>query len=301
MRRKINYNLVKKEFNERGYELVSKEYRNNATKLQYICLKHKDKGILEITFANFTKGKGCPYCAHRVRKTQEEYIKELKEVKPNICVIGKYVNLKTKIKHKCNICDFYWDARPDNLLYGKNGCPKCGKRTTLSENDVIARLQEKDGTIELIGKYTDTSTKTQFKCKCCGHIWEAKPNNIFNGRGCPHCKASKGEKEISKYLDVNNISYIREYYFPDCYYEAKLPFDFYIPSFNLCIEYDGIQHFEPCTFGGISLERAKENLQACKLRDSIKTNYCKEHNVKLLRIPYTDFNNIYKIISSIIN
>lgn len=71
MRRKIDYDLVKKEFDERGYILISTEYHNNTEKLQYICPHHLDKGIQEISFANFTRGRGCGYCAKRKRKTQE--------------------------------------------------------------------------------------------------------------------------------------------------------------------------------------------------------------------------------------
>ena len=71
--RRITYDLVKKEFDDRGYILLSNIYKNNSARLYYICTKHADKGILETTFANFTKGKGCPYCAKRVKKTQEEY------------------------------------------------------------------------------------------------------------------------------------------------------------------------------------------------------------------------------------
>lgn len=69
---------------------------------------------------------------------------------------------------------------------------------------------------------------------------------------------------------------------------------------NFCIEYNGIQHFLSCAFGGISEERAKENLEGCKLRDSIKDNFCQVNGIKLLRIPYTQFNNIESIITSII-
>ena len=69
MRRKINYDMVKKEFEERGYILLSSEYINNSTKLQYLCPNHLDKGVQEITFANFTKGRGCGYCAQRKKKT----------------------------------------------------------------------------------------------------------------------------------------------------------------------------------------------------------------------------------------
>lgn len=55
-----------------------------------------------------------------------------------------------------------------------------------------------------------------------------------------------------------------------------------------------------CTFGGISEERAKENLESCKLRDRIKDNFCQTNGIKLLRIPYTQFNNIESIITSIV-
>ena len=81
MKRKIDYALVKKEFDERNYELISKEYINNITKLKYICPKHKDKGVQEITFANFTKGRGCPYCAHRIRKNTRRVCKRAGESK----------------------------------------------------------------------------------------------------------------------------------------------------------------------------------------------------------------------------
>ncbi len=158
-RRKITYDLVKREFDARGYELFSTEYVNNSTKLQYICPKHRDKGILEMTFANFTNGKGCPYCANRVRKTQEEYEAELVEKKPNIKVIGKYVNLKTKIEHECLICGYRWDVLPDNMLHMPNGCPKCGKRAPLTQEEFIQRVTSIDNTIKVIGQYSAVGYK----------------------------------------------------------------------------------------------------------------------------------------------
>ena len=59
----------------------------------------------------------------------------------------------------------------------------------------------------------------------------------------------------------------------------------------VCIEYDGIQHFEPIErFGG------KEEFSRTKIRDNIKTQYCKDNNIKLIRIPYWDFDNIEMIL-----
>lgn len=296
-RRKITYDLVKQEFDARGYELVSTEYVNNSTKLQYICPRHRDKGILEMTFANFTKGKGCPYCANRVRKTQEEYEAELAKKKPTIKPIGKYVNLKTKIEHECLICGYHWDVLPDNMLHMPNRCPKCGKRAPLTQEEFIQRVILIDNTIEVIGQYSAVATKISFRCKRCGKVWEAKPNNILNGKGCPHCKMSKGEMKIAQILDGMAIEYGTQYRFPDCKDESVLPFDFFLPKYNICIEYDGLQHFEPCTFGGMSKERAIENFIRVQKHDKIKDEYCQDNNITLIRIPYWEYGNIKNILS----
>ena len=242
MGRKINYEMVKKEFEERGYILLSSEYINNATKLQYLCPNHLDKGVQEITFANFTKGRGCGYCARRKKKTQQEYIEELAIKKPNIEVLGTYDGLKVKVLHKCKICGYEWETIPDNLLNGKNGCPKCGKRAKLTNKEFLGKLNEINSSVKPLDEYISHIHKIRFQCVECGHIWEAKPNNILNGKGCPKCKSSKGEQRIQKILDKYNIKYDIQYKFKNCCNENVLPFDFYLPQYNLCIEYDGIQH-----------------------------------------------------------
>ena len=75
-------------------------------------------------------------------------------------------------------------------------------------------------------------------------------------------------------------------------------FDFYLLNKNKIIEYDGIQHFKPITFGGISKERANENFETQKLKDKSKDEYCKNNNIELIRIPYWDFDNIETIVSN---
>ena len=96
---------------------------------------------------------------------------------------------------------------------------------------------------------------------------------------------------MAKYLDSRNIKYESQYKFNDCKSKTKLPFDFYIPSKNIVIEYDGRQHFEPIDyFGGFN------SFVEGKIRDTIKTIYCKENNIKLIRIAYWDFDNIEEIL-----
>lgn len=91
---------------------------------------------------------------------------------------------------------------------------------------------------------------------------------------------SNGELSIEYVLNSIPIKFIKQYKFNDCKYKRKLPFDFYLPELNTCIEYDGEQHFEP-RFGNSEFKKTK-------IRDEIKTNYCLSNNIRLIRISYLD-------------
>jgi len=104
-----------------------------------------------------------------------------------------------------------------------------------------------------------------------------------HGNGCPSCNDSKGEREIKKFLNENSIVYEFQKKFKDCKNKRTLPFDFYLPEYNLCIEYDGEQHFRPSGFSnGI------ERFEMLKINDKIKTEYCINNNIQLLRIDYQE-------------
>ena len=122
------------------------------------------------------------------------------------------------------------------------------------------------------------------------------PSNLLKGHGCPECVNSKGETIISEYLKENNINYISEYTFDDCRNKRPLPFDFYLPDYNLLIEYDGEQHFEPVDFFG-----GEEQFEYQKYNDNIKNTYCIKNNINLIRIPYWDFDNIEKILDEVLS
>lgn len=101
--------------------------------------------------------------------------------------------------------------------------------------------------------------------------------------------------KVKNVLESLNIIYIFQYKFEDCKFYNKLPFDFYIPSLNTIIEYDGEQHYKIIKkFGGF--DRFVNN----KIRDVVKTKYCQDNNINLIRIPYWDYNNIENILSQLI-
>lgn len=82
-----------------------------------------------------------------------------------------------------------------------------------------------------------------------------------------------------------------------------LSFDFYVPSMNLCIEVDGAQHYKPSGFRNITKEEREAKLTDVRCRDEIKTNFCKNNGIKLLRIPYSAFrrhkNNYKEILKEV--
>ena len=103
---------------------------------------------------------------------------------------------------------------------------------------------------------------------------------IHGGGNCPKCTMTSGEYKVANYLDSMGYEYISQYSFADSEISRKR-FDFYIPSVDTCIEYDGIQHFEPVfNFGG------EDTFSYTKKNDEEKNEFCKKHNINLIRIPY---------------
>ena len=99
--------------------------------------------------------------------------------------------------------------------------------------------------------YLTNMEKVKIKCKKHGIFLQA-PNTHRQGKGCPQCSLSKGEAKVAKYLDEHNIQYIVEYPIKNPRSGHNLRFDFFLPNQNMFIEYDGLQHFEPVDFGGMS-------------------------------------------------
>lgn len=229
------------------------------------------------------------------------YKTELENVNSNIECKEEFVNFRTKILHHCKIhnIDFYID--PMHSLRGQ-GCCQCklkiGNARRKSIDDYVKQLHNKHPNIDLNGKYVSGNIPTPHICKNCGFEWNPYPINLLKRGGCPICEniLSLGEQKIISVLDKHNIEYYSQFRFDDCRNKYPLPFDFYIPNKNSCIEFQGKQHYEPSQFGGITIEEANDNLKGVKKRDLIKSNYCKNNSINLIVIPYWYFNNIEEIL-----
>lgn len=300
-RKKTHEEYVKElEVKNPNVEIVG-EYIDANTTAMHHCLIHNV--FWETKPSRVLNGHGCEQC--RIEKfkmsnikTQDKYVEEVKLTNPNIEVIEEYTGAKVKILHKCLIHNIIWNALPTNILKGC-GCCECLKekirnKNGASHNEYVVKLSNINPNITVLEEYINTEIKIRHKCKLCGHQWSVKPGNLLAGKGCPKCGESHGEKNISRYLSANDITYISQYTFDDCKDKRKLPFDFYLPDLNICIEYDGEQHFRAIDYFG-----GKEGLQTRQLHDQIKTDYCKDNNILLLRIKYDE--NIEEKLNSFIH
>ena len=283
------------------YLEVIDKYINAKTKIKHKCLKCEYEW--DLAPLHSLQGKGCPQCAGVAHKTQEQYKKDVNKINTNIKVIGEYINYHTSIAHQCVLCGFVWDAQPANILSGKS-CPKCAikknaKAQTKTHLEYLKELNDKNIKIKPLEDYQTNNIKILHKCLLCNFEWKVKPSNVLNRFGCPHCRISKGEYKISTYLSNRNIVFEEQYCFNDCKIKRVMPFDFYLPDYNMCIEYDGEHHFKPTRFGGMSKEIAQNKFYLQQQRDLIKNNYCQENNIKLIRISYIDYDNIENILNEI--
>ncbi len=271
---------------------VLEEYINAKTAILHKC--NLDGHIWAMSPNNALNGTGCPMCAGNLKKTTEQYIKEVKNINQNIEVLGEYININTPILHKCKIDEHTWMGEPANILHGK-GCPICGNRRTSkllrkAHDKYVKDVNERNPSIEVIDQYIDAYTPILHKCKIDGCEWMARPHNILHRNGCPKCRESSGERAIRQWLESHNIQYIYQKTFSNCKDIKTLPFDFYLSEYNLCVEYDGEQHFDPIDFAGEGQQCAQEKFKKIQHHDQIKNQYCKNNNIRLLRIPY--FKNI---------
>ena len=273
------------------------EYKGSNIKIKCKC--KIDGYEWEALPQNLLKGYGCPKCGGTMKLTHEEFLERFyikNKNAENIEILGEYINNATKIKCKCKVDGYEWETTPSHLLRGY-GCPICAGNIQKTHKDFIQEMKKVNNDIKILGEYKGAMTKIECKCKIDGYEWSAIPNALLKGHGCPKCNESKGEKRIGKYLDNKNIEYERQYKFDKCRSKKKLPFDFYIPSLNIAIEYDGEYHYMIITRGkNNTYERAFNRFVEGKIRDTIKTIYCKENNIKLIRIPYWDFDRIEEIL-----
>lgn len=204
-------------------------------------------------------------------------------------VDNRFVRVQDKVLCRCD-CGVSLLVTVNNLKRGHT--TSCGCKERKIRIDITG---ETFGYLFVTGiaSYRN-GRKILWNCKCtnCGQDAVVSQSHLKSGHtiSCG-CLKSLGEKKIAEILSENGIKFIRQKKYDGCVYKKRLRFDFFLPNINVLIEYDGIQHFESVKqFGGdIAFEEEK-------IKDGIKNKYCKDNNINLIRIKYTDFNNINQIL-----
>lgn len=223
----------------------------------------------------------CSLCKNK--RVIETIINKNRNLKYDYSLINEF-NFKTKRTKLPIICKshgvFYQQL--NNHFYLKQECPRCNGGVKLDLEDIKNRT-----------KYEVIDYNNGWIRLNCQKHGKFKKRTSKLDQGCPRCgNKSKGERKIRELLSINETLFEEQKRFSDCKYKRNLPFDFYLPSKNICIEYDGIQHFEPI-FGN-------DEFELTKIRDDIKNKYCLSKNIELFRISYTDFELIPEILKSIL-
>jgi len=264
---------------KRDGECISNEYINLNLKLEWKCNKgHKWKA----SPIKIIKGTWCPVCSREPTYT----INDMKKIAINRngkCLSNEYVNSSSKLEWECEH-GHKWKASPNQIKSNKTWCPICFKNKTMKtieDAHNLAKLREGEC---LSNKYINVFHNLKWKCNK-GHEWKAAFHNVESGNWCPICRESRGENKIATFLRKNNIQFERQKTFEECKNIRKLPFDFYLPKYNILIEFDGEQHFNPNCYHNKKYEFSK-----IKNNDNTKTNFCTRNNIILIRIKYDEKN-----------
>lgn len=273
------------------YELIGEFKKVN----EYTEIKHiKCGNVYKVRPSKFTYGQRCPQCYRNIRKTTEQFKQEVFELEENnYTVLGEYKNTHSKLLIRHNVCGKEYEVAPADFLSGKR-CSRCRnveKKNTESFKNELYELVGNEYT--LISEYINTNKHVKMRHENCGHEWNIKPTNFLSGKRCPKCAESKGEQRIRHWLEDNNIKFVPQRKYPDLIGTGGglLSYDFYLPDYNLLIEYQGQFH------DGNGNDYIKQNLETQKEHDRRKKEYAEQHNIQLLEIWYWDFVNIEEILN----
>lgn len=299
-RRKTHEEYVR-ELKEKGIQAeVLEPYQGALTKITH---RWSCGHVTMVVPNDVLRGYGCGKCLGTPKKTHSQYLEELEKKGIQVEVLEPYVNASTKIPHLWS-CGHVTEIRPSNVLNGQ-GCGNCAKeqkierivtgRDKANEKKRLKALQELDQRVaEVHGNavrrdpqtpYINSHTKISWICDQ-GHQWEARPDQIKYGTGCPQCSKgnTKGETYTRELLEEYGIDFQTQKKFPDLKRIDRLSYDFFIPSMDILIECQGEQHYKPVNFMG-----GAERFDIQQERDQLKREYAWQNGYYLLEISYKDY------------
>ena len=263
----------------------------------------------------------CKLCGQQIALNQANYLfnrntpcscyTEFSDYKAKVSYLGQCFGFSIMDTDKitpnnittcCNRCGTFQTRSMTQIAMTPSHCPNCDnysatREAGISKEEAAQRLKNFDENYILL-EYQGYSKPALLKHSC-GFVFKTtKLAELISGhnKGCPKCNStkSKGEQQIEKYLSAHNIEYIAQKTFLPNGKQHYYRFDFFLPTYNVAIEYQGEQHYRENGF-------AREGLAAIQQRDENKRQYCKEYDIILWEIPYTQLKNIDSILDSKFN
>ena len=297
MKKLTNIEFIKraKDIHSNIYNYSLVEYKNSHTKVIIICPEHGE--FTQKPYKHLS-GQKCIKCSGKIVSSLDSFIKKSVEIHGN-----KYdyslVDYKSSYCKIQIICKKHgpFEQTPNSHL-AKHGCPSCSNKAKITKESFIKRAVEIHGEkydYSKIEYVLNNTEKLKITCFEHGVFFQSSDGHLNQKQGCPSCKESKGERIIANFLINNNLKFIKQKTFKSCLNSKtgrKLKFDFYLPEYNICIEYDGKQHFTPIKrFGG------ENGYNSTIYRDNIKNEFCVLNKIELIRIKYNEriLNKLKKI------
>ena len=298
--------------------------RNSNMEIWIKCQEKDYHGSYKIKCTYLCNGQRCPYCASRKVHPKDSFGQYLIDTygenalekywdfeKNKINPFNLSRSCDKKVWIKCLNVGYHdsYEIKCHNFYNGYR-CSYCNRNGgKVHPKDSFAQYHIENTDPNFIEKYWSTKNKNNpFEIAPYSHkrVWIKCQNNkkhkdyevqcydFTGGCRCGRCKESYGEREIAGWLDNKNIKYVREKTFNDLLGLGNEPlrFDFYLLDYNVLIEYQGEQHYEPQDFFG-----GEEKFIEQQEHDKRKREYAKLHNIKLLEISYKNFDNIIEILN----
>jgi very-short-patch-repair endonuclease len=266
----------------KGGTCVSTTYVNAHGLLSWKC-GNPSHPVWETSPGEINRGRWCKHCARPIadekRKNTIEEARTLAILRGGLCLSTAYVVSPGHMLWKCNTCDTEFHSSFNNVRCG-SWCPPCSKKQGADKLRHTLEEVREDGAKRhyklLSTTYNLNCDRLVWLCRRDHHCKMSYAHMMTKGR-CNICEESKGERAVRLALEAQGLAYEKEWKLKD----KRNRFDFYVPSLNLAIEYDGGFHFQPRAG---DMEKFKRHL----INDEIKDKYCEDNKISLFRISCFD-------------
>jgi hypothetical protein len=285
------------------YDYSKSIYKGSHKKITIICKIHDE---FDQIAGDHLSGHKCNKCGKSNKLTTQQFIERAIKVYGNKYDYSKvnYINCNTKVCIICPIHGEFWQRPLEHL---KHECKQCGN-DVYNKQRIFTTLQFVERAIKVHGNkydysksnYVHNKKKVTIKCNKCNNYFNQVAITHLSGHGCPICGESHGEKLIREFLINNKINFIQEKLFIDLRGAGGgfLRFDFYLPGYNILIEFDGKQHFNRKYCEKYYGKERVNYYNTLKIHDHKKSRYCKKQGIKLIRIPYYNILKIQEILKN---